>query len=526
MTHRHLSSSFIVKSILFGLLFTLLTLTVLVQSNPGTELPNRDYGFYIYIGREIARGNLPYETAWDSKPPAIFYLNALALKIGRGSRWGIWLVEFAFLFAAIVASHHLLKKLWGTIPALFGISIWLWGMDLTLQGGNYTEEYPLVFHFLALILFLSLTQNPRQRLASLTLGILFSISFLFRPNNALTEAIVILVFGASLLWKRDWQALFHAVFWVTLGMALPLAITSAYFAWHGQFQALLEASILYNLAYSTTDMSATLPWVVGFQYLVIPAWISLTGYLLIFSKGREIFSQPLYLVMLIGAPIIVILSDPARRNYGHYFLNWLPFVALLSAFAMYSLQQKILLRKSQSEGVLHLTPVLALFLLTAYFFIQSGRASTYTTAFERLSNPQNREIRSQTAIYVENHTNSDEYVIFWAITPGEYFMAHRNAPTPGLFYPHLVTSSISDRLNDAYLADLIEKKPVLIVDLERLSVPSLDPIRREEQKAMGVYPANPPHNLDEVLAFIEKNYYLEAEVKGRSIYRLSGTQEP
>lgn len=79
MTHRHLSSSFIVKSILFGLLFTLLTLTVLVQSNPGTELPNRDYGFYIYIGREIARGNLPYETAWDSKPPAIFYLNALAL---------------------------------------------------------------------------------------------------------------------------------------------------------------------------------------------------------------------------------------------------------------------------------------------------------------------------------------------------------------------------------------------------------------------------------------------------------------
>ncbi|HNO93006.1 MAG TPA: hypothetical protein PKJ84_02475, partial [Anaerolineales bacterium] len=91
----------ITQFILLIALFTVLTLTVLKQSNPGTELPNRDYGFYSYIGLQIVRGELPYKNVWESKPPAIFYLNAFALRIGRGLRWGIWFVEFSFLFSAI-----------------------------------------------------------------------------------------------------------------------------------------------------------------------------------------------------------------------------------------------------------------------------------------------------------------------------------------------------------------------------------------------------------------------------------------
>ena len=187
-----------IQTITLTILFAVLALIILTQANPGTELPNRDYGFYAYIGKQIVKDQLPYRDVWESKPPAIFYLNAFALRLGRGLRWGIWLVEFGFLFAAISASYYLLKKLWGVAPALFGIFVWLWGMDFTLQGGNYTEEYPLLFHFLALILLLNLTQNPKQRLLNLSLGLLFSISFLFRPNNAIVEAVTILVFGMTL----------------------------------------------------------------------------------------------------------------------------------------------------------------------------------------------------------------------------------------------------------------------------------------------------------------------------------------
>lgn len=520
--------------VLLATLFALLALTILTQTNPGIEIPNRDYGFYAYIGKQIAKGYLPYRDVWESKPPAIFYVNAFALRLGRGYRWGIWLVEFAFLFSAIAASYHLIKKLWGLLPAIFGVIIWLWGMDFTLQGGNYTEEYPLAIHFLTLTLLLSLIRTPKHRLFNLTLGLLFSISFLFRPNNAVVEAVTILVYGVSLLWKREYQAFFTAVLWVSLGIIIPLAITSAYFAYHGLFQAMLEASILYNLTYSQTELSATSPLKVGFEYLNLAAWIGLTGYLLIIARAKDILKSPylpLFIVLLIGTPAAVFFSDPARRNYGHYFMNWLPFIAPLSAFAFHSIQQK-LFPPSASRLPLSTFRFLPSFLfplssllLALLFFILSGRASSNLKAFDRLFTSTERELRSPVSIYVENHTEPGETVLFWATHPGENLMSHRDAPYSTLFYPNLVDSEIADRLNDDFLADLQRNRPVLIVDMGRLTIPSLDPAKREEQKNAGVYPTNPPHNLDEVLKYIEDNYYLEAVVKEKPVYRLHGTSE-
>ena len=526
--------------ILYAALFATLALTVLTQANPGTELPNRDYGYYAYIGKQIAKGYLPYQNAWESKPPAIFYLNAFALRLGRGFRWGIWLVEFGFLFSAIAASFYLLKKLWGIAPALFGIFIWLWGMDFTLQGGNYTEEYPLVFHFFALILLLNLIQNPKHRLFNLTLGLTLSVSFLFRPNNAVVEAVTILVFGVSLLIKKDLRAFFTAVFWVTLGIIIPLAITSAYFAYHGLFQAMLEASILYNLTYSATDLSTTSPLKVGFEFLNLAAWIGLVGYLLIFARIKDVLKSPhlpLFIVLLIGAPAAVFLSDPAKRNYGHYFMNWLPFIGLLAAFAFHTVQEKLLTKEEQRSAVSRqpaaarllpssLLVTLFSFLIALTIFITTGRASTYIKAFDRLFTTSERELRSPISIYVENHTQPGEYVLFWATHPGENFMSHRDAPYSTLFYPMMVDSDISDRLNADFFDDIQRNRTVLIVDMGRLTIPSLDPATREEQKAMGVYLTDPPDNLDDVLKYIEENYYLEAVIKEKPVYRLHGTSEP
>ena len=137
----------------------LLTLIALSQANPGMTVPSRDYGIFSYIGQQIVLGKLPYKDAWDHKPPAIFYIDALGLWAARGLRWGIWAIEFFSLAAAIWLSYILIKKLWGVFPALCAVAIWIFGLNITLQGGNITEEFPLPLHFLALILFLRLAES-------------------------------------------------------------------------------------------------------------------------------------------------------------------------------------------------------------------------------------------------------------------------------------------------------------------------------------------------------------------------------
>ncbi|MBE0683128.1 MAG: hypothetical protein IH589_14555 [Anaerolineales bacterium] len=514
------------RFILLASTFAFLSLIVLTQANPGTELPSRDSGFFMYIGKQIVKGQMLYRDVWDHKPPAIYYLNAFALRLGRGLRWGIWLVEFVFLFAAITASFSLLKKLWGFAPALFGVFVWLWGLDFTLEGGNFTEEYPLVFHFLALLLLLELTRRPEHRFFNWTLGLLLSMSFLFRPNNILVEVLVILVLLTSLLFQKNLRAFWASAFWIALGVLIPIGVTSAYFAWHGLFNAMFEASILYNLTYGGTALTTASPLQVGFGFLNLAAWIGLTGYLLLFAKYKDIFKSPqrlLFILLMIGAPLAVALSDPARRNYAHYFMNWLPFIALLSAFAFHVVIEKLFKPKEAQPSSLPLLTALGMALVV---FIATGRAAAYVKAFDRLLTSSERDLRSPIAIYVDNHTNPGEYVLFWATHPGENFMSRRDAPTSALFYPMMVDSEVSNRLDAVFFEDLQRNRPVLIVDMGRLTIPSLDPARREEQKSLGVYPANPPDNLDEVLKYIEENYYLEAVITGNTVYRLDGTSRP
>src|SRR5262245_8845426 len=98
---ENLKSIFSFSNVLLVFLVLLLAVMVLSQSNPGITLPGRDYGIFSYIGQQITLGRLPYKDAWDHKPPAIFYIDALGLWLGHGFRWGIWLIEFLAIALSI-----------------------------------------------------------------------------------------------------------------------------------------------------------------------------------------------------------------------------------------------------------------------------------------------------------------------------------------------------------------------------------------------------------------------------------------
>lgn len=510
------------------LIFIVLSLSVLAQANPGTKPPNRDYGFYIYIGKQITRGNIPYQDVWESKPPAIFYLNAVAVWIGRGSRWGVWIVEFLFLFTSMFTSFILLKKLWGFLPALFGLCTWVAGLDLVLNGGNFTEEYPILFHFIALLIFLKLLNSPNHWFYSLVLGLLASLSILFRPNNAVVECLILMILTISLLFQKRMRDVSTLIVWGGIGILIPILITSAYFAKLGLFQAFIEASVTYNLAYSGTQMTNTSPLVAGFEHLKVPAMITLCGYVLAIFQIKKYSTHkdlPLILFMLVGLPFMMYMSDPARRNYPHYFINWLPWVALFSGFIFFNLKN-INIYSIHEKYNLPLVATALVLVLSLGQFTWSGRAQEYIKSVRHILYGPFIEMRTPVSIYVENHTEPGEPVLFWAAYPGENFMSHRDTPSSTLFYPLMINSETSKRLNDKFLQDIKSNPPVLVVDLGRLEPLSLDPQIRTVQRSQGIGWPYPPDNLEEFFSIIENDYHLETVVKGKHVYRINNTIKP
>ena len=328
--------------ILHGILIVLLTgvlaLAVLTQANPGLTLPDRDYGDRAYTGQQILLGKLPYKDISLGKPPAIYYLNALGLWAAHGLRWGIWAIEFICLAAAILLSYILIKKLWGVFPALCGILIWTYGLNITMGGGNNTEEFPLPLHFLSLILFLNLIKSPRNYLNNLLVGLAFGISFLFRENNAAIETAIVLVLLIIQLGRKDFRTIFTQLIWMAAGVLIPVLITITYFWSQGIVKQMYGGSVTAPLTYSETKFSGLPAGLGGFQVLGIVGWISLIGFsiaLILWIRHRRDESSALLFLLVIGFPLTVVTSDLAQRSYPHYFINWLPFVALLSGLTFY-----------------------------------------------------------------------------------------------------------------------------------------------------------------------------------------------
>ncbi len=506
----------------------ILALTVLIQSNPGINLPGRDYGIFSYIGQQILLGKLPYKDAWDHKPPAIFYFDALGLWIGHGLRWGIWLIEFISLVAAIWFSYILIKKLWGVLPALFGTVLWLYGLNLTLQGGNSTEEYPLPFHFLALFLFLKLVESPDDLLANLLVGLTFGVSFLFRANNAAVETVVVLTLLVLQVLQRNFRVIFKQLTWMAIGALVPILGTAIYFLSQHLFNEMFAASILYNIAYSETKFAGAPAIVAGLRALGIVGWIGVAGYiaaLILLIRQWRTKPFPILLLLVIGAPLAVLVSDPAQRNYAHYFINWLPFIALLGGSITHLIQNR-LIPKLQNMPTIEPLLVGSALTLTIAFFIVSGQAIQYRESFTNVINRTDVERISAISDYVENNTNSNDQVIFWGGFPGENLMARRASPTAYITYPLLLDSNLSEQFSGQFMRDLMQSRPVLIVDMEYTKALSLDPQKRAAQLAAhSEWPFLPP-NINDVLKFIDENYHLEITFKNATVYRLNGTHYP
>ncbi|HUH96392.1 MAG TPA: glycosyltransferase family 39 protein [Anaerolineales bacterium] len=506
-----------------------LALIVLSQANPGLSLPDRDYGIFSYVGQQIVLGKLPYKDAWDHKPPAIFYVDALGLWAAHGLRWGIWAIEFICLAAAIWLSYRLTERLWGVLPALCAVGLWTFGLNITLQGGNTTEEFPLPLHFLALILFLRLARSPDDYLDGVILGLAFSISFLFRANNAMVETAIVLTLWLIWILQRNFRVLLRQLVGMGIGALAPILVTCLYFWALGIFKAMFDASITYNLIYSETKFNGASGLSAGLKNLGLAGWLGLIGYgmavfLLIRQWRAKTKPAAILLFLLIGCPLAVAVTDPAQRNYGHYFINWLPFIALLTGLTFHTVQNSIPKFKDFTPAKSYYLGFALLVAVVSFIF--SGLAAENWVSLANLLSRSEVERDSVISVYVENYTQPGDLVLFWGGFPGENLMSHRASPSAYITYPLLLDSNLSENFSNQFLVDLRQHPPAVIVDMEYAKALALDPKKRAAQLAAHQEWPYLPANIEEVLSFIDRNYHLEADFRNAMVYRLNGPSAP
>ena len=239
------------KSFSFILIILLAAVFVLLYASPAfMKITDLDYAIFQYAGQEIDQGKLPYVDFFDHKPPGMFYLNALALFLFNGSRWGIWVFEVIALSAGSLLCFFFLKKYFGKLPAYIATLAFIFNLTYFHQGGNLTEEFALPLQFAILFSLSKWADGKKVGLNAYLIGVFAGIASSYKQplGGILVGATVFIL--VQFLTDKDRKRFLLSALYIFAGLVTVWGAWVIYFSLEGILAQFWEGAFVFNFAYS------------------------------------------------------------------------------------------------------------------------------------------------------------------------------------------------------------------------------------------------------------------------------------
>ena len=448
-------------------------------------IPPRDSGMFLYGGQLMNQGGVLYLDFWDHKPPLIFVLNALGLRLGGGSMLGVYGLQALALAAAVVLSYVLLKRTFGALPAVFATAAWVAALAFVVNG-NQIEEWALPLQFGVLYAFAAGERRERGGWPLVLAGALVGLLFFLRPNLigvgiALGGFLLLRLLTVRRRYRDDLRLLQFAVG----GLVVALGV-GVLFALSGTLGEMWFAAVTYNTLYASNaalsrfdalryGLDLLLPS--GLPVIGLIAWVAGAGALV--ASRRLDRLPPLLVVALFALPLELLFASLSARRYDHYYVAPLPALAVLAAY----LGAVVVAGAQADDGDARPTvpawawaTALTIGVLLLPLIEVTNR---FQTAFPI---PDNSAIQ-RVVTFVRENSAPGESVLIWGAQPLVNFLADRPEPSRYFFHsPLFMQGYASPDVFADFLDDLRANPPALIIDtaITDRGFGPLDPERRAE----------------------------------------------
>lgn len=291
-----------------------------------------DNSIFLYIGRAMHRGFMPYRDVFDHKGPVLYLLNWLGLFLSaeRAAFLGVWLLEFLNMFAF---ACMLLKLLHENAPGgghaslhmILCAVLCVYCGSFVYFSGNMTEEFALPWIAAALrVFFRYFRTHAYQNRDVFTLGAGLGIALCLRPNLIGPWAVFTPMVIASLLMRRRFADVGRCALYYSIGLGAVLIPILAWLLATDSLSAMWECYIRFNFAYSGDGFSLrkyALTMLIMLQYVPF----LLAALLLTLPLARNSVALRMNFVAAVGTLALVSMSC---RDFCHYAIPMLPFLAL------------------------------------------------------------------------------------------------------------------------------------------------------------------------------------------------------
>lgn len=429
-----------------SLLFSInLCLAPFNKSEPGT-----DSAVFLYIGKAMQNGLLPYKDLFDHKGIILYFIEYIGYFIGHGSQTGVWIIELANVFVTSILFYYI-AKLFSKSRIVCYLTVFIITSLCSLtfySGGNLVEEYALPWITLSLYIVIKFFVTKTYRKWHIVvLGCSFSIVFFIRVNMVGLWVALLLAVLIYFIKNRRIAEIFKCLFLFIVGCLIVIIPLLLYFITTDSFKEMIEYYFIFNFSYTG---SASREGMIKFAFNSI-TYSGISSFFIVYSFCVY-FKKKIIWVNTITLLFAFFSSAISGRSYPHYGIIFIPFFVIPALLTILPFMEKTRSISSpvSKKGIIAAVVAISLMsvLLHPILYIKNNMNTSQ----------EHNELHN----YLITNTTEDDDVLILGDNVNDYISANRS--TNNKFFYQEPPIDISDKLCDEFIYEINKNQSNYIIN--------------------------------------------------------------
>lgn len=449
-----------------------------------SELPKTDSSVFLYIGKAMFNGSVPYKDLFDHKGILLYFIQFLGFVIGFGSQIGVFVLEVLNILATALIFYKICKIFTANeFVCFFSVAaVLLFCTTGFFEGGNLVEEYALVWISLSLYFVCKFfSDKTYENWHIVIIGVCFAVVFFLRVNMVGVWGGLLLPVVICFLKNKRFTELYKAALWFLVGFAAVSVPVMIYLFITGSFREMIDCYLVFNFSYvDSTSKSG----VITFLFDCI-ALTPIATFFVIYSITAHAKNQLTH-INLISLIFAYLSSAISGRSYPHYGIILIPFFVIPTVLCVSDFLKKA---KNIKFAALKNSILIFICVLCLSFAISDKENKRDNLASNESKEPD------EVVEYILQNSGEDDDVLVIGNDVAYYFKFNRS--TKNKFFYQTPPIEVSTEIYNEFIEEMDKHPSDFIV------VPKPDYSKEDE-------PSNQ--------TIIANKFYYEYEVLG--IYRL------
>jgi len=417
-----------------------------------------DSTVFIYIGKIMQNGQVPYLDAFDHKGLLQYVINYIGLCVG--GKTGIWVYEIISLFISLIICFKTVLIITNSrMLSFFSILCAFALLGSYFEGGNLTEEYALPFISISLYIFTKhffTKENSIKTFNIIVLGFSFAAVIMLRPNMIAVWIVYCTAAIIKLLKEKQYSIFVKYVICFLIGTFVVFIPCIIYFIANSAFFAFIAQYFEFNFKYSSSAGARKVLYsIIYFSSTTVFA-LSMIVYALLVANIRKynsfiVFSGIAYLLLTI---ILVTISG---MNFGHYGMVLIPCYIIPMGYFLEFVRTKFLVKYNTCSKLIVLLVIVCV--ITKPQLLDFGHFFTASVIRVIKNKPS---AKSKLIQFIEANTTANDKIIVFGNRVTIYLESNRYSASK-YFYQYPV-GSIDKRIATEFIKDIKLKNPKIIAD--------------------------------------------------------------